>query len=105
MTASRLRRPAPTRLAVAVPSLLALSLGAAACSGSTPPSADAASSETTAEALGTPAQAAAAVFADLDGSGAPGCAAAVSVDGEVVFADGFGTADLELGTLAGPLTN
>jgi CubicO group peptidase (beta-lactamase class C family) len=104
VTASRLRRPAPTRLAVAVPSLLALSLGAAACSGSTPPSADAASSETTAEGFGTPAQAAAAVFADLDGSGAPGCAAAVSVDGEVVFADGFGTADLGNGTPITPTT-
>lgn len=44
----------------------------------------------------TPAEQAAAVFADLK-PGAPGCSAAAMQDGKVVWADGFGTADLATG--------
>lgn len=107
MTAGRSQVPAPPWRVLLIG--LAAVVGAAACSGSDA-TADGAdqpetpSERTEADAAAQAADDAADVFADLAGTDRPGCAAAVSVEGEVVFSGGFGAADVERGAPITPTT-
>jgi CubicO group peptidase (beta-lactamase class C family) len=63
-----------------------------------------ASADTSAGADGTVQTRVDAVFADLDSTHSPGCAAAIFQDGEILYANGYGMANLEHGIPITPKT-